>query len=187
MIKTLYPKFQHWSSTGSVYLISDTHFDDDDCHYMDPFWITPEEQVEIINKVVGKKDTLIHLGDVGNPKYISQIKSEYKILILGNHDKKSDYKNLFNEIYTGPLFIADRILLSHEPITGLPWCLNIHGHDHNNFEKYMNGCKHLNLAANVCSYTPVSLGKLIKNGILSDIEGIHRITINSASRRKEDG
>lgn len=40
------------------------------------------------------------------------------------------------EIYTCPLFIADKILLSHEPVHGLTWCLNIHGHDHNNVEKY---------------------------------------------------
>ena len=47
--------------------------------------------------------------------------------------------------------------------------MNIHGHDHSNIEPYKIGCKHLNLAANVCGYMPVSLGKLIKEGILSDI------------------
>lgn len=44
-------------------------------------------------------------------------------------------------------------------------------------------CKHLNVAANVCDYTPVNLGVLIKNGILSGIESIHRETINRASGR----
>lgn len=48
-------------------------------------------------------------------------------------------------------------------------------------EPYKKGCKHLNLAANVCDYTPVSLGKLIKDGILSDITTIHRMTINQAT------
>jgi hypothetical protein len=64
------------------------------------------------------------------------IKARKKILLLGNHDAKGAYNGLFNEIYTGPLFIADKILLSHEPVHGLTWCLNIHGHDHNNVEKY---------------------------------------------------
>ena len=32
------------------------------------------------------------------------------------------------------MFIADKILLSHEPVYGLPWRLNIHGHEHNNVE-----------------------------------------------------
>ena len=38
-----------------------------------------------------------------------------------------------------------------------------------------------NVAANVCDYTPVNLGVLIKNGILSGIESIHRKTINRTS------
>ncbi len=50
---------------------------------------------------------------------------------------------------------------------------------------YKEGCKHLNLAANVCGYTPVNLGKLIKDGILSDIDSIHRITIDHAVEKKE--
>ena len=77
---------------------------------------------------------------------------------IGNHDKKKDYKGLFDEIYDGPLLIAEKILLSHEPVYGLPWCLNIHGH-----------------------------GKLIKGGILSDISSIHRITIDQATEEKKNG
>lgn len=48
-------------------------------------------------------------------------------------------------------------------------------------------CKHLNVAANVCGYMPVSLGKLIKEGILSDISSIHRITIDQATEEKKNG
>ena len=54
-------------------------------------------------------------------------------------------------------------------------------------EPYKVGCKHLNLAANVCGYIPVSLGKLIKEGILSDISSIHRITIDQATEEKKNG
>lgn len=184
MILTLYEPFRHWSATGSVYILSDPHFADDDCKLMSPGWIEPEEQVEIINQTVMKNDTFVCLGDVGDPLYVKQINTRKKILLLGNHDKKKDYLDLFDEIYDGPLFIAEKIVLSHEPVYGLPWCLNIHGHDHNNVEAYKDGCKHLNLAANVCGYTPVNLGKLIKDGILSDIASIHRMTIDRATERK---
>lgn len=184
MITTLYKPFQHWSEGGSVYILSDLHLEDSNCKKMDPDWITPEEQIRIINLKVQKGDTFVCLGDVGKAAYISQIKARQKILLLGNHDRRGDYKNLFDEIYSGPLFISDKILLSHEPVYGLPWCLNIHGHDHNGKEPYKEGCKHLNLAANVCSYTPVSLGELIKSGILSDIPSIHRITIDRAVQKK---
>lgn len=46
-------------------------------------------------------------------------------------------------------------------------------------EPYADGCKHINLAANVCGYTPVSLGKLIKEGVLADIKSIHRFAIDA--------
>lgn len=185
MINSLYPIFQHWSERGSVYIISDTHFEDSDCKLMDSNWITPEEQVKIINSMVHKNDTLIHLGDVGNPEWITKLKAGYKVLVMGNHDQSiQKFKPYFDEVYSGCLFISDRILLSHEPVYGLPWCLNIHGHDHNGTEPYKEGCKHINLAANVCGYTPISLGKIIKDGALSGIDSIHRQTIDRATERK---
>lgn len=186
MISTLYEPFRHWSEGGSVYILSDMHFDDPDCKLMDPDWITPQEQIGLINSLVQKGDTFVCLGDVGKADYIRQIKAHLKILLLGNHDRCGDYKGCFDEIYAGPLFISEKILLSHEPVYGLPWCLNIHGHDHNNMERYREGCKHLNLAANVCGYKPVSLGTLIKSGILSDIPSIHRLTIDRAAGKKSN-
>lgn len=54
-------------------------------------------------------------------------------------------------------------------------------------EKSRERCKHINLAANVCEYTPINLGEIIKKGILSDIASIHRLTIDHAvERRKEN-
>lgn len=184
MIATLYEPFRHWSDGGSIYILSDLHFDDDDCKLMNPNWITPEEQIVIINKTVGRMDTFICLGDVGDPQYVSYIKARKKVLLLGNHDTPGACKAFFDEVYKDPLFIADKILLSHEPVYGLPWCLNIHGHDHNNVEAYKDACKHINLAANVCDYRPINLGKIIKEGILSDIDSIHRMTIDGAVNRK---
>ena len=165
MIKSLYKTFQRWSERGSVYILSDLHLGDSDCKLMDENWISPEKQIEIINGMVHKNDTFICLGDVGSPEYAAKIKAGHKVLILGNHDKRKDYEEIFDEIYEGALLIADRILLSHEPVTGLSWCLNIHGHDHGNSMCGNGDCRYLNLAANVCGYTPVSLGKIIKDGI----------------------
>lgn len=99
----------------------------------------PEEQLEIINKMVFKSDTFVCLSNVGDPKYVPMIKARKKVLILGNHDARGAYKDRFDEIDSGPLFISDKILLSHEPVYGLLWCLNIHGHDHNGMEAYHEG------------------------------------------------
>ena len=89
MIATLYKPFQHWSETGSVYILSDLHFADSDCKLIAPDWIEPEEQIKIINDRVMKNDTFVCLGDVGNAKYVADIKARKKILLLGNHDKRA--------------------------------------------------------------------------------------------------
>lgn len=62
MIDMLYNIFRHWSMTGSVWILSDLHFNDSDCKLMDKNWITPEEQVQRINKLVYRNDTLVLLG-----------------------------------------------------------------------------------------------------------------------------
>ena len=55
-----------------------------------------------------------------------------------------------------------------------------------NVETYKEGCKHINLAANVCGYTPLNLGKMIKEGLLAEIPSIHRMTIDRASEKKKN-
>ncbi len=189
MIKSLYEKFQPWSATGSIYIISDTHFEDKDCKFMDKHWLNPNIAINILKKRVHRNDTLIHLGDVGNPDYIDELKC-YKVLITGNHDVLSKVSSHFDEVYTGPLFIADRILLSHEPIYGLEkFCINIHGHDHSGtiyrYNEDLDYITHLNMASNICNYIPINLGAVIKNGLLSKVENYHRITIDTATEKKQ--
>ena len=234
MIPALYEKFQVWCKNGSIYVISDTHFDDEDCIKMDSNWMKPEEALALITKTVHKSDTLIHLGDVGDTKYIKSIKG-YKVLVMGNHDTGiSKYKRnivkkvynqdeftreaamadmhknypdckiwaeeehsfhssfsrwnvyadncLFDEVYEGPVMIGEKILLSHEPILGIDWCLNIHGHDHSG--RYIDAF-HLNMASNVCGFKPLSLGEYIKTCGLSKIKSLHRDTIDRATERKQ--
>ena len=65
---------------------------------MDPNWITPEEQIDIINKLVHKNDCLILLGDVGNVEWIKKIKAGYKVLITGNHDAGAENYKRVNKI-----------------------------------------------------------------------------------------
>lgn len=197
MINSLYDNFKHWSSKGSVWIISDSHFDEAGREFMSENWPDPNQYVKSLNKQIMNTDTLICLGDVGNLDWIKQLRAGYKVLITGNHDKgKSKYKKegriiydngtfiltdngLFDEIYDGPLFIADRILLSHEPIFGLEdFCMNIHGHCHNGQHRYDG---HINLAADVVNWEPLNLGKEIKNGLLSGVKNYHRNTIDWAT------
>lgn len=181
MIDTLYPIFRHWSNTGSVYLYSDPHFSDEEMKWLRPNYIGDEEQIARINAAVHKNDTLIILGDIGDETLISNIKSKYKILITGNHDKgNSIYEPYFNEIYNGPVFISNKLLLSHEPLD-INYAYNIHGHIHN-----MNYCGdnyHLCISAENINYTPINLKTIIKSGVLNKIDDIHRQTIDYQSSK----
>lgn len=156
-------------------------------------YASDELQIANINRQVNKNDLFICLGDVGDQNQISKIKAKRKILIKGNHDVgNSNYTN-FDEIYEGPLFINDKILLSHEPIFNDCW-LNIHGHIHNQFEldKFKEEGRHfICVSANLHNYMPINLGDLFKHQrefkdfmSFSEIESIHRKTINRATERK---
>ena len=149
---------------------------------MDPNWIEPEEHMNIISSIVKKGDTLIHLGDVGDATYLDRLRC-HKVLITGNHDVLSKVGGHFDEVFTGPLFIADRILLSHEPVCGMEdFCINIHGHIHG--EKGVERRGHVNLASDVCGYSVFNLGVEINRGLMSKIPNYHRLTIDDASMRK---
>ena len=65
MILGLYECFDHWhKDRGTVWIYSDPHFGDKDIALADR--PSDEDQIKMINSKVGKKDTLIILGDVGD-------------------------------------------------------------------------------------------------------------------------
>ena len=92
--------------------------------------------------------------------------------------------NLFNEVYGGPLFISDKILLSHEPID-IPFGLNIHGHVHDGLGGLSKDNSKYNVCSNCINYEPKNLSEIIKSGCLKNRDTIHRLTIDKASEKKK--
>lgn len=206
MFKGLYDNFKHWFRGGQVYFYSDPHFNDNEMRFLRKNYIGDEEQVSRINSKIGKCDTLVVLGDVGDIEWVSKVRG-YKVLVMGNHDAgASKYKRetvlcdaedegahrsilgnwvrdnkLFDEVYEGALMISPKIILSHEPLI-FPYALNIHGHDHSGWD--VKDGLHLNVCAEHIDYTPVSLKNIIESGKLKDVPDIHRITIDEAIKRK---
>ena len=237
MIQGLYDIFKHWSEQGTVWMVSDTHFDDEEL-YIGTKNIKrndTDEYVKLINSKVGKNDTLIHLGDCGNLEAVAKIRG-YKILIMGNHDQgaskfkrqiwkekfdatKYDKKdiisimkkkypnciirvfekcydvqhapfeyyfatadnNLFNEVYTGPVQIGEKLILSHEPLE-CGWAFNIHGHIHS--FTHRDDARHMCICPEVTrQFEPVNFNQLMKSGFMSKIETQHRKTIDKATKR----
>jgi len=126
-----------------LYIITDTHFNHENikkyCYRPDDFEIQIQQSLERLTK----EDTLIHLGDICmgkdlecHEKYIIPLPCK-KILVKGNHDKKTKtwYLNYgWNEVHDSYIVTMDdgkRILLSHEPIKNLEnISYNFHGHWH---------------------------------------------------------
>lgn len=206
MYKGLYDQFKHWfhNNKGQVYFYSDPHFADEEMKQLRANYIGDEEQIKRINSKIGKYDTLVILGDVGDVEWVKKLRG-YKVLVMGNHDAgASNYErivkeeeinmgngitairsiednHLFDEVYEGALIVSEKIILSHEPID-FPYALNIHGHDHSKWSK--SDAMHWNMCAEHINYTPVSLKQIIESGRLKNIATIHRETIDAATARK---
>ena len=181
MIAGLYDIFAHWHKQGTVWIYSDTHFNDEDLAVGVKSRPSAEEHLKLINSKVGKKDTLILLGDVGDIEIARRLKG-YKILIAGNHDAgMSNYKDVFDEVYAGALIVGEKLILSHEPVD-VPWAFNIHGHVHSG--EPMSDNQHFNVCgeARKC-YEPVNLNQFMKAGFMAKIQTIHRDTIDKATKR----
>lgn len=126
-------------------------------------------------------EEFLDVNKLENPD-MEYIKSKYRPIKGFDNVWYRDNK-LFDEVYTGPLFVADKILLSHEPID-FPYALNIHGHDHSHKDFVDN--THLNVCAELIDYTPVSLKSIIESGKLKNIDSIHRATIDIATEKKKN-
>lgn len=84
MIQGLYKIFDHWHREGTLFIYSDPHFNDPDLKKgIDR--PSADELIQKINSKVGRKDTIVILGDICDIEYVKKIRG-YKVLIMGNHD-----------------------------------------------------------------------------------------------------
>lgn len=179
MYKGIYDIFKHYYHGGMIYFYSDPHFGDTEMNQARH--ITDEMQIKSINAKIGKCDTIIFLGDIGDKECLKKIRG-YKVLVLGNHDPgATTFEGYVDEIYEGAVMLSEKILLTHEPVT-FPYALNIHGHTHTT---HQIDKLHFNVCAEAISYTPVPLKDIINAGILKDITTIHRETIDKQTKKKK--
>ena len=157
-------------SMSDLFLISDTHFGHKKILEFEkdsrPFSTIEEHDEKLIenwNKTVGKKDVIIHLGDVlfGASAFASVLPrlNGIKRLILGNHDSypSSRYLEFFNSLH-GSLEIKD-YLLTHIPVHLSQFRRakgNIHGHLHS---RIIDG-PYINVSADRIGLTPIAVDSL---------------------------
>lgn len=133
-------------------------------------------ELKRLRKKVGLDDLLIHLGDfcIGDEhfwhKEWASIPGRNKILVLGNHDKRSLtwYLNKGWSAVVNTLSLTifgESIIFSHRPINPAVTeaTINIHGHHHGNTHHdrpdwYAKGF-HLEYAPELFSYAPLLLNQ----------------------------
>ena len=161
------------------YIITDTHFNHTE--KMTEYCKRPKDYNELIWKgldTLNHTDVLIHLGDIciGNDAEIHghlQYMTFKKILIRGNHDKKSNSWYLEHgwdfvcEQFMNTYF-GKKILFSHFPIEDCGYDINIHGHFHNSDHRRhepelvaVKNDKQKLLVLEDVNYKPVNLEKFI--------------------------
>ena len=173
----------------STFFISDTHFNHSNIiRYCDRPWnsgrdsegnvivtekdVTDmnEEMIRRWNSVVGKNDTVWHLGDFALGRnqnetireFVSRLNGEIN-LVMGNHDHhhlRFYYDCGFHRVYDRPVVINDFFILSHSP---LQWTrsdgsvfANLYGHVHNQdmYKRFTSNT--YNCCVEVNDYRPVS-------------------------------
>lgn len=116
-----------------------------------------------------------------------------KLYIIKHHDVQHapfEYwhvcvdNQLFDEVYSGPLVIGPKLILSHEPVE-CSWAYNLHGHVHH--KEYIGDEYHKPLCAEKLNCEPLNFNQWLKHsGAFANIDSIHRAAINRAAARKKN-
>lgn len=156
------------------YFISDTHFIDGEYQTNNVLnWersqFKNEEEhnnfiVDCFNKWLKKLkpgDEFYHLGDFGSPKFLTLLEGFNKkdiktIFVYGNHDKEKDldlFKQYFQEVYKYPVYLSQKLVISHCPVATYSSTLNVHGHLHG---MILNSPNYITCSINDTNYQLVS-------------------------------
>lgn len=132
-----------------------------------------------------RKEEHLKIAPELNLEDIKKKYPDFKSFVKRTDNEKIIYTDncLFDEVYNGPLFISDRLLLSHEPIIDSDSCFyNIHGHIHG--DKVIRTPYSFNVCADAIHFIPLRIDTLLKGGVLKEIKNIHRFTTDNAIKRK---
>lgn len=160
-----------------LYFIGDTHFGEENVfeicngwHKVFPFL---EEKDDFLinewNRVVSKDDTVIIVGDFGDPSVAANLNGK-KILVMGNHDwewwnklEKHEYE-YFESVSHYPIVVKDFYMVSHEPmyVSSDGAMANIFAHVHDNPNYKDVSSRGFCVSAERIGWAPISFEEIIK-------------------------
>ena len=160
----------------NIFVISDTHYRHAKIieYCSRPFSTVEEQDASLTrrwNSVVKKEDLVIHLGDFALHKNSAEIKdicsklNGRKILVKGNHDRKSMhwYCNNGFAFFCDSFALGD-VLFTHRPVGKqdfllMPYKLNVHGHIHE--KDSPDPLIYKNVSVEKINYCPIKLDNIL--------------------------
>ena len=157
-----------------IFFTSDTHFSQKNKVRSKEFKLSSVEQydheyIKRWNSVVGKKDTVYHLGDFGNYDIIKKLNGKV-ILICGNYEKRDaagDFKRFRDKlikkgfadvieqgIVLDKKYFGREVYMTHKPTDTKKDMFNLYGHVHSLKPLMKNG---FNVCIEYHDFKPVSL------------------------------
>lgn len=129
-----------------------------------------EYLVQMIQKLceqLNEKDEVWNLGDFGSLDFlfISNLIRETgakSYFVYGNHDRQKDlakFEKYFDKVYFYPVFLSQKLVVSHFPVAVYPDTINIHGHTHGADLKSIN---HVCASIHIINYKPITQRDLDK-------------------------
>lgn len=101
------------------------------------------------------------LGDFGSVYYLYMINwlksaGAKTYFVYGNHDKQDDlsmFKEYFDEVYLYPVYLSQKLVVSHYPVAVYNDTINVCGHLHGSKLKDLN---HICVSIHVTNYRPLT-------------------------------
>ena len=155
------------------YFISDLHFG----HYYNGKGIITFERTQfktieehdiyienIIKELCHKlkpDDEVWNLGDFGSLTKLYTVDwikatGAKAYFLYGNHDRQSDlsqFEHYFDQVFLYPIFLSQKLVISHYPVAVFPDTINIHGHLHS---AKLYPINYVNASIHVANYHPIS-------------------------------
>lgn len=155
------------------YFISDLHFG----HYYNGRGIitfertqfkTIEEHDNYIENIIKElcdklkpNDEVWNLGDFGSLTKLYTVNwikatGAKAYFLYGNHDRQSDlsqFEHYFDQVFLYPIFLSQKLVISHYPVAVFPDTINIHGHLHS---AKLYPINYVNASIHVANYHPIS-------------------------------
>ena len=151
------------------YFISDLHMDHKNVINFERTQFTTIEEhniyiVNFFNQLIKKlkpSDEVWNLGDFGSPDYLylsDMIRNigAKSIFLYGNHDEQANlslFQQHFDEVYLYPVYLSQKLVISHFPVAVYNDTINIHGHTHSSRLKDLN---HVCASIHVANYQPIT-------------------------------